>query len=199
MQHRPARQLCARRQRCGCRSAPATSSSSPTSSTTSAPTRPACTTCCSRSTRRRPSTSTWSRSQAMDNPVFYVQMAHARIASIERVAAERGVDAPAARRRRPLAARPRARARRAALAVRAARRGRAGAATSGRRTRSTTWVRELAGRVPRLLPRLLRDGRRRQPELTQARLWLVEAARIGLAIGLDLLGVSRARSRCERP
>ena len=31
------------------------------------------------------------------------------------------------------------------------------------------------------------------PELTQARLWLVEAARIGLAIGLDLLGVSRAR------
>jgi arginyl-tRNA synthetase len=28
------------------------------------------------------------------------------------------------------------------------------------------------------------------PELTQARLWLVEAARVGLAIGLDLLGVS---------
>jgi arginyl-tRNA synthetase len=25
--------------------------------------------------------------------------------------------------------------------------------------------------------------------LTQARLWLVEAARVGLAIGLDLLGV----------
>src|SRR5947209_1833610 len=31
------------------------------------------------------------RSQAMENPVFYVQYAHARIASIERVAAERGV------------------------------------------------------------------------------------------------------------
>ena len=29
-----------------------------------------------------------------------------------------------------------------------------------------------------------------QPELTQARLWLVEGARTGLAIGLDLLGVS---------
>ena len=27
-------------------------------------------------------------------------------------------------------------------------------------------------------------------DLTQARLWLVEAARVGLAIGLDLLGVS---------
>ena len=36
------------------------------------------------------------------------------------------------------------------------------------------------------------------PELTQARLWLVEAAEIGLAIGLDLLGVSARRSRCER-
>ncbi len=28
-----------------------------------------------------------------------------------------------------------------------------------------------------------------RPELTQARLWLVEVAEIGLAIGLDLLGV----------
>ena len=28
------------------------------------------------------------------------------------------------------------------------------------------------------------------PELTQARLWLVESSRIGFAIGLDLLGVS---------
>ena len=27
-----------------------------------------------------------------------------------------------------------------------------------------------------------------EPDLTQARLWLVEAARIGLAVGLDLLG-----------
>src|SRR5690606_25462964 len=34
--------------------------------------------------------------QAMENPVFYVQMAHARIAGIARVAAERGVT------RRPL-------------------------------------------------------------------------------------------------
>jgi arginyl-tRNA synthetase len=32
------------------------------------------------------------------------------------------------------------------------------------------------------------------PELTQARLWLVEAARTGLAIGLDLLGVSAPES-----
>ena len=41
------------------------------------------------------------KSQSMDNPVFYVQMAHARIRSIARVAAERGVERAAARRRRP--------------------------------------------------------------------------------------------------
>ena len=32
------------------------------------------------------------------------------------------------------------------------------------------------------------------PELTQARLWLAEAARIGLANGLGLLGVSAPES-----
>ena len=31
-------------------------------------------------------------------------------------------------------------------------------------------------------------------ELTQARLWLVEAARVGLAVGLELLGVSAPES-----
>ena len=36
------------------------------------------------------------------------------------------------------------------------------------------------------------------PELTQARLWLVEAARIGLAIGLDLVGVSAPESMEQR-
>ena len=35
------------------------------------------------------------------------------------------------------------------------------------------------------------------PELTQARLWLVEAARVGLRIGLDVLGVS-APERMEQ-
>ena len=34
--------------------------------------------------------------------------------------------------------------------------------------------------------------------LTQARLWLVEAARIGLAIGLDLVGVSAPESMEQR-
>ena len=37
--------------------------------------------------------------RSMDNPVFYVQMAHARLAGIARNAAAKGVDAPAARHR----------------------------------------------------------------------------------------------------
>ena len=55
-----------------------------TSSTRSVPTPPASPTCCSRSTRSRPSTSSCHRQQSMENPVFYVQMAHARLAGIAR-------------------------------------------------------------------------------------------------------------------
>ena len=53
----------------------------------------------------------------------------------------------------------------------------------------TTWVRELADRFHGFYHDcyVLGDV---PPELTQARLWLVEGARTGLAIGLDLLGVS---------
>ena len=83
-------------------------------------------------------------SQAMENPVFYVQMAHARIRSIERVAAERGRRAGAARRRRPRPAHPRAGARGAAVAVRAAR-GRRWRRRDRAPHKVTTWVRELAG------------------------------------------------------
>ena len=49
--------------------------------------------------------------RSMDNPVFYVQMAHARLAGIARNAAAKGVDPPPARRRRSRRAHPRARAR----------------------------------------------------------------------------------------
>jgi arginyl-tRNA synthetase len=57
----------------------------------------------------------------------------------------------------------------------------------------TTWVRDLAGRFHRfhhdcqVLPS---EGHPLTSEVTSARLWLVEAARIGLAIGLELLGVA---------
>ena len=57
-------------------------------------------------------------------------------------------------------------------------------------TKVTTWVRRLAACFHGFYhdcPILADDV---DPDLTQARLWLVEATRIGLAIGLGLLGVS---------
>ena len=54
----------------------------------------------------------------------------------------------------------------------------------------TTWSQELAGRFHGFYHdcRVLGEGV--DADLTQARLWLVEATRVGLAIGLGLLGVS---------
>jgi arginyl-tRNA synthetase len=54
----------------------------------------------------------------------------------------------------------------------------------------TTWVRDLAGASHGFYHDCYVVGEGVPPELTQARLWLTEAARVGLAIGLDLLGVS---------
>ena len=58
----------------------------------------------------------------------------------------------------------------------------------------TTWARELAGRFHGFYYDCYVMGEGVSPELTQARLWLVEATRVGLAIGLDLLGVSAPES-----
>ena len=52
-----------------------------------------------------------------------------------------------------------------------------------------TWVRELAGTVHGFYHDCYVVAPSVPPELTQARLWLVEAARVGLVVGLDLLGV----------
>lgn len=128
-------------------------------------------------------------SQSNENPVFYVQMANARINSIDRVAAQRGVV------RRPLAdvdlsvlvherelevlrvlhVLPQV----VELAVR-----------DLAPHRITTWVRELAAAVhgfyhdcPILSPDTPED-------LRQARWWLAESAGRGLRAGLGLLGVS---------
>ena len=51
-------------------------------------------------------------------------------------------------------------------------------------------MRDLAGRFHSFYHDCYVMGEGVTPEQTQARLWLVEATRIGLAIGLDLLGVS---------
>jgi arginyl-tRNA synthetase len=133
--------------------------------------------------------------QSMENPVYYVQYAHARIASIGRMAAERRVE------RRPLpdvdlsrlvgeeeldllrslAAYPEVVADAARLRA---------------PHRLANWVRELAGRFHRFYRerQVLGAG---DEALVQARLWLVEACRVGLADALGLLGVS-APERMER-
>lgn len=132
-------------------------------------------------------------SQGMDNPVFYVQMAHARIHGIARHASEAGVS------RRPLAdvdlsllAHVRELEVLRSLSelpdiVLLACHERAP-------HKVTTWVRELAGAFHGFYHDCYVIGDGVVPELTQARLWLVEAARIGFAIGLDLLGVSAPAS-----
>jgi arginyl-tRNA synthetase len=55
-------------------------------------------------------------------------------------------------------------------------------------------VRELAGAVHGFHHDCYVMGDDIAPELTQARLWLVEAAEVGLRVGLDLLGVSAPES-----
>ncbi|MHB1488696.1 MAG: arginine--tRNA ligase, partial [Acidimicrobiales bacterium] len=129
------------------------------------------------------------RRQSMDNPVYYVQYAHARMASIERVRAERGVA------RRPLAE--------VDLSVLAHGReldllraleqlpGVVAMACAERAPHKvTTWARDLAGRFHGFYHDCYVMGDDVPDPLTQARLWLVEATRIGLTIGLELLGVS---------
>jgi arginyl-tRNA synthetase len=129
------------------------------------------------------------RAQANENPVFYVQYAHARIHSVGREAANRGVVrrpldgldlAPLVHPRelellRVLSTLPEI------VPVAAAERA---------PHRIATWSRELAGAFHGFYhdcPILRTDV---PDELQQARLWLVEATRVGLAVGLDLLGVS---------
>jgi len=124
--------------------------------------------------------------QSMDNPVYYVQYAHARTASIARVATERGVV------RRPIDT--------VDLAVLVHDRELdllrslseypdvlVSAAVLRAPHRVTTWVREFAGRFHGFYRdcRVITDD----AELTQARLWLAESCRIGLADALGILGV----------
>jgi arginyl-tRNA synthetase len=136
------------------------------------------------------------RRQSMDNPVYYVQYAHARIASISRVAAERGVT------RRPLD--------QVDLAVLGHQRELdvlrslaelpdvvLAACVTRAPHKVTTWVLELAGRFHGFYHDcsiLGPAGADVDPDLTQARLWLVEATRVGLTVALDLLGVSAPES-----
>jgi arginyl-tRNA synthetase len=124
--------------------------------------------------------------QSMENPVYYVQYAHARIASIGRRAAEAGVD------RRALDAvdlslltheREQEVLRALALYPEVV----AEAADARAPQKVSTWVRDFA----RAFHGFYRDCRvlTEDEPLTQARLWLTEACRVGLANALAILGV----------
>ncbi len=124
--------------------------------------------------------------QSMENPVYYVQYAHARIASIARKAARAEVV------RRPLAdvdlsrlTHEREAELLRALALYPDSVQEAGDERAPQKV--STWVRDFA----RSFHGFYRDCRVISDDeaLTQARLWLTEACRIGLASALALLGV----------
>ncbi|MEM8923019.1 MAG: arginine--tRNA ligase [Actinomycetota bacterium] len=128
-------------------------------------------------------------SQAAENPVYYVQYANARIHSIGEQAAERGVerlpldqvDLSGLTHERELELLRQLSTFDEILEL---------ACNDRAPHKITTWVRELAGAFHgfyRDCPILRSDV---PDDLRQARLWLAEATRIGLAVGLDLLGVT---------
>jgi arginyl-tRNA synthetase len=133
------------------------------------------------------------REQSMENPVFYVQYASARIAAIGRKAVERGIT------RRPLdevdlGLLVHERELEVVRALEELPEVVADAAVDRAPTKVTTWVRRLAGCFHGFYhdcPVLAADV---DPGLAQARLWLVEGTRVGLAIGLSLLGISAPES-----
>ncbi len=124
--------------------------------------------------------------QSTENPVYYVQYAHARIASIGRKATAEGITrlplldvnlGPLTHAReldllRSLAAYPEVVAE---------------AATMRAPHRVTTWVRDFAAKFHSFYRdcRVISDD----PALTQARLWLAEGCGLALKHALDLLGV----------
>jgi len=133
------------------------------------------------------------RAESKESPVYYVQYANARIHSIHRKAAELGVTAspladvdlaPLTHEReiellRTLEALPEV----VELAC-----------VERAPHKVTAWVRELADRFHGFYHDCRVLGDEVDPATTQARLWLVEATRIGLAVGLDLLGVTAPES-----
>ena len=127
--------------------------------------------------------------QSAENPVYYLQYAHARIHSLGRQATARGVQrAPLDEVDLTVLVHERE------LDVLRALAGLPDTVTAAMRARAphqvTAWARELASAFHRFwhdCP-ILRDDV--SDDLRQARLWLVEATRIGLAVALAILGVS---------
>jgi arginyl-tRNA synthetase len=132
----------------------------------------------------------WAR-QTNDNPVFYVQYAHARVASLLRNAADLGVDrGPDGEFRPELLDSDREGDLLGALGDFP--RVVATAAELREPHRVARYLEELAGTYHRFYDacRVLPRGDEETTDLHRARLWLVEATRVVLANGLGLLGVS---------
>jgi arginyl-tRNA synthetase len=131
----------------------------------------------------------WTR-RGSDNPFYYVQYAHARICSLLRAAAAAGRDLGAGYEP-ALLAQPRERDLLFELAefpgvV-------ASAAELRQPHRVARYLEQVAGSYHRFYDAcrvLPREGAEVAPDLSRARLWLVEATRVVLAGGLGLLGVS---------
>jgi arginyl-tRNA synthetase len=132
-------------------------------------------------------------SQANENPVFYVQYAHARIHSLLRFAGEQGVvRAPLGEVDLSLLVHPRELD---VLRVLAELPDAMRVAVSERAPHKiTNWVRDLASAFHGFYHDCKVVHPAVAPELTQARLWLVESARVGISIGLGVLGVHAPES-----
>jgi len=127
--------------------------------------------------------------QANDNPVYYVQYAHARIASLLRHAADLGIGRKADYDPALLSHE------REGDLIKAIGEYPSIVATAAELRephRIARYLEELAGTYHRFYDacRVLPQGDEPATDLTNARLWLVEAARIVFANGLGLLGVS---------
>jgi arginyl-tRNA synthetase len=133
------------------------------------------------------------RSESRESPVFYVQYAHARIHSIGKKADELRVErSPLDQVDLSLLTHERELEVLRTLSTL----GEVVELACVERAphKVTAWVRELADRFHGFYHDCRVLGDEVDPALTQARLWLVEAARIGFAIGTDLLGVAAPES-----
>ncbi len=129
------------------------------------------------------------KKQSAENPVYYVQYAHARIASILRKAAEAGL-APASAVGPLLAGAPEA-----ALARQVVRLPEV--VEDAAAAEETQGVTAFATELATTFHAFYRDAKvvdSAEPERSRARLALVSAARITLANALDLLGISAPES-----
>ena len=127
--------------------------------------------------------------KSMDNPVYYVQYATARIHQLAKNAAAAGheraplgdVDLGVLTNERELEILRVLSTFGEIVAI---------AARERAPHKITTWLRELSAAFHGFYADCYVVGDDVGPELTQARLWLIEAARVGLVSGLELVGVS---------